>query len=179
MVCSLLSFWLAYFRTRTQLQLEILLLRKQLEIAMRSSPKLKMQRLDRMFFSVMTDLFAGWKDALLIVKPETVIKWHRQGFKMYWRWKSRHAAGRPQISQEQINLIKRIADENPLWGAPHVHGEMLKLGYDISEATVQRYMPKKTRRANGQPWKIFLQNHASQIVVLDFFTVPTVSFRIL
>jgi hypothetical protein len=81
--------------------------------------------------------------------------------------------------KSKSQLIKQMANENPLWGAPHVHGEMLKLGYDISEVTVQRYMPKKTRRASGQRWKAFLQNHASQIVALDFFTVPTVSFRIL
>jgi len=127
----------------------------------------------------MTDFFIAWKDALLIVKPETLIKWHRQGFRLYWKWKSRHELGRPKIPQEQINLIKQIANENPLWGAPHVHGELLKLGYDISESTVLRYMPRKPRRANGQRWKTFLQNHACQIVALDFFTVPTVSFRIL
>ena len=179
MIRSLLCFWLAYFRTRTQLQLEILFLRKQLEIALRSSPKLRLRRIDRVFLSVMTDLFADWKEALLIVKPETLIKWHRQGFKLYWRWKSRHGIGRPKIPQEQIDLIRQMANENSTWGAPRIHGEMLKLGFDISESSVIRYMPKKPRKGNGQRWKTFLQNHASQIVALDFFTVPTVSFRIL
>jgi hypothetical protein len=179
MVRSLLLFFLRLFTSQTQLQLEIIFLRKQLEIALRSSPKLQIRRLDRVFFSIITDLYGAWRDALLIVKPGTVIRWHRQGFRLYWSWKSRHKLGRPKIPQEQINLIKRIAHDNPLWGAPHVHGEMLKLGYDISVATVQRYMPKKTRRANGQRWNTFLENHASQIVAVDFFTVPTVSFRIL
>ena len=179
MIRSLLSFWLAYFRARTQLQLEILLLRKQLEIALRSSPKLRFRRQDRVFLSFVTNLFIGWRDALLIVQPETLIKWHRQGFKMYWTWKSRHSAGRPKIPQEQIDVIRQMASDNPSWGAPRIHGEMLKLGFDISESSVLRYMPKKSRRANRQRWKTFLQNHATQIVALDFFTVPSVSFRIL
>ena len=116
---------------------------------------------------------------MLTVKPEAVIRWHQQGYKLYWRWKSRHKNGRPQIPQEQINLIKQIAGDNPLWGAPRIHGELLKLGFDISEATVLRYMPKKLRRTTGQQWKTFLRNHSAEIISLDFFTVPTITFRLL
>src|SRR3990172_2477156 len=126
MIRSLLLFSLRLFKSQTQLQLEIVFLRKQLEIVSRSSPKLRLKNRDRLFFSVMKDLFCAWKDALLIVQSETVIKWHQQGFKLYWRWKSRHKNGRPKIPREQINLIKKIANENHLWGAPHTHGELLK-----------------------------------------------------
>jgi transposase InsO family protein len=98
---------------------------------------------------------------------------------LYWRWKSRSVLGRPKIPQEQINLIKQIANENPLWGAPRIHGEMLKLGFDISESTVLRYLPKKPQRTTGQHWKTFLKNHSAEIISLDFFVVPTISLRLL
>ena len=160
MIRSLLSLCLRFFKSRIQLQLEIIFLRKQLEIVARTSPKLRIRHFDRLFFSTMTNLFGGWKNTLLILKPETVIRWHQQGFKLYWRWKSRHKSGRPQIPQEQINLIKQMARDNPLWGAPRIHGELLKLGFDISEATVLRFMPKKPRRTTGEQWKTFLlQSH--------------------
>jgi len=178
MIRSLLSFCLGYFKSRTQLQLEIVYLRKQLEILTRTSPRPRLRPSDRFFFSVLADIFSSWKSTLLIVKPETVIRWHQQGFKLYWRWKSRSALGRPKIPQEQINLIKRMANENPLWGAPRIHGEMLKLGFDISESTVLRYLPKKPKRTTGQHWKTFLKNHSTEIVSLDFFVVPTITFKL-
>ena len=98
----------------------------------------------------MKSIFINWKDRLVIIKPATVIKWHRKGFKLYWKWNSRHHGGRPKIPEEQIDLIKQIANENPLWGVPRIHGEILKLGFDISELTVQRYVPKKDGRTSGQ-----------------------------
>lgn len=179
MIRSLLSFCVGFLKSRTQLQLENVFLRKQLEILTRTSPKLRLRPSDRFFFSVLTNFFSSWKSTLPIIKPETVIRWHQQGFKLYWRWKSRHKSGRPKIPQEQINLIKLIANDNPLWGAPRIHGELLKLGFDISEATVPRYLPKRPRRTTGQHWKTFLRNHSAEIVSLDFFTVPTITFRIL
>jgi hypothetical protein len=127
----------------------------------------------------MKSIYSKWRESLVIIKPETVIKWHRKGFKLYWRWKCRNSSGRPKIPQEQINLIKRMAKENPLWGVPHIHGEMLKLGYDISESTVLRYMPKKEGSTTGQNWKTFLKNHSSEIISIDFFCVPTISNKIL
>ena len=129
--------------------------------------------------SILTDLYDSWKQRLLIVKPETVIRWHRQGFRLYWRWKSRPVPGRPKIPQAQINLIRQMASENPLWGAPRIHGELLKLGFDISESTILRYLPKKSRRIGGQTWKTFLKNHSAEIVSLDFFVVPTMTFKLL
>jgi transposase InsO family protein len=98
---------------------------------------------------------------------------------LYWRWKSRSALGRPKIPQVQIDLIKQMANDNPLWGAPRIHGEMLKLGFDISEATVQRYIPRKPPRTTGQRWKTFLKNHSAEIVSLDFLVVPTITFKLL
>jgi transposase InsO family protein len=127
----------------------------------------------------MKRIFSNWKSNLIIIKPGTVIKWHRKGFKLYWKWKCRNNGGRPKIPQEQINLIKRMAKENPLWGVPHIHGEMFKLGFEISESTVMRYMPKKEGSTTGQNWKTFLKNHASGIISIDFLTVPTINYKIL
>jgi len=172
MIRSFLSFCLRFFTSRTQLQLEIVYLRKQLEILARTFAKPRLRPSDRFFFS-------SWKTALLIIKPETVIRWHQQGFKLYWRSKSRSALGRPRIPQEQIDPIKQIANDNPLWGAPRIHGEMLKLGFDMSESTVLRYMPKSPKRTTGQRWKTFLKNHSAEIICLDFFDVPTITFKVL
>jgi len=179
MITSILWFCLSLFKSHTQLHLEILFLRKQLEIVARTSPRLRLRPSDRFFISVLTDLFDSWKETLLIVRPETVIHWHQQGSRLYWRWKSRSIPGRPKIPHSQINLIKQVANENPLWGAPRLHGEILKLGFDISEATVQRYMPKRPQRTARQRWKTFLKNHSTHIVSVDFLVVPTITFKLL
>jgi transposase InsO family protein len=112
------------------------------------------------------------------VKPETVIRWHRKGFKLYWTSESRSRGGRPRIDVEIRSLIHRMARENPTWGAPRIHGELLKLGFEVSEATVSRYMPRR-RKPPSQSWRTFLRNHAKDLVSIDFFVVPTVTFRIL
>ena len=179
MVRSLLSFCLRILKSRTELQLEIVYLRKQLEILARSSAKPRFRPSDRFFFSTLTDVYSSWTETLLIVKPETVIRWHQRGFKLYWRWKSRSALGRPAIPHAQINLIRQMAADNPRWGAPRIHGELLKLGFDVSESTVLRYMPRKPSRTTRQRWKTFLKNHSSEIISLDFFVVPTVTFKLL
>jgi len=179
MLRSAFSFLLSLFKSHAQLHLEVLFLRKQLEIVARSSPRLRVSPSDRFFIGILTDLYDSWKDALLIVQPDTVIRWHRESFRVFWKWKSRSVAGRPKIPQEQIDLIKQMAADNPLWGAPRIHGELLKLGVDISETTVQRYMPKKAPRTTKQRWKTFLKNHSSQIVSVDFLVVPTITFRLL
>jgi hypothetical protein len=127
----------------------------------------------------MKSIFSNWKSSLIIIKPETVIKWYRKGFKLYWEWKCRNNGGRPKIPQEQINLIKQMAQDNPLWGVPHIHGEMLKLGYEISESTVMRYMPKKDGSTTNQNWKTFLKNHSSEIISIDYFCVPTISYKLI
>ena len=127
----------------------------------------------------MKDLLLNWKERIVIVKPETVIKWHRSAFKFYWRWKSKSKGGRPRINREVIDLIKQMTNENPLWGVPRIHGELKKLGYDISQSTVQRYMPKRMGRTPGQRWKTFLKNHSKEIISIDFFTVPTINFNLI
>jgi len=127
----------------------------------------------------MTNVFGSWKETLLVINPQTVIRWHKEGFRLYWRRKSRSALGRPEISQAQIDLVRQMANDNPLWGAPRIHGEMLKLGFDLSEATVQRYVPKRPQRTTRQRWKTFLKNHSVEIISLDFFVVPTITFKLL
>jgi hypothetical protein len=112
------------------------------------------------------------------VKPETVLSWHRQGFRVYWAWKSRHRSGRPAVPTQIRQLIRTMSVANPIWGAPRIHGELLKLGINISEATVSRYIRKKVKPPS-QTWRSFLANHAGQLVSVDFFTVPTVWFQIL
>jgi hypothetical protein len=167
------------FKNKIQLVLEVIVLAKQLEIYQRTDPKLNIKRTDRIFFSLMKDLLSNWKERLFIVKPDTVIKWHRSAFKFYWRLKSKRKGGRPKVSREVIALIKQMANENPDWGAPRIHGELMKLGFNICESTVQRYMPKKRNRNNSQSWKAFLQNHSKEIISIDFLTVPTVNFKLL
>src|ERR1035438_8783868 len=179
MLKSLLLFLRKSFTTNLQLKLEIIFLTKQLEIYQRTDPKLKISRIDRMFFSLMMDWLSNWKERLFIVKPETVIKWHRTAFRIFWRWKSQYKGGRPKISREVIALIKQMANENPDWGAPRIHGELMKLGFNICESTVQRYMLKKGKRNNGQNWKTFLKNHSKEIISIDFLTVPTINFKLL
>jgi len=117
---------------------------------------------------------------LLIVKPDTVVRWHRSGFRFYWRMLCRHRPGRPKLTLEVRKLIRQMAVENPTWGAPKMHGELLKLGFDISERTVSRYLARLTRRGDpSQHWLTFLKNHREVIAAMDFFTVPTATFRIL
>jgi putative transposase len=179
MLKSLLLLLRRSIKTRTQLILENIFLAKQLEIDQRTDPKLKIKKSDRLFFGLMMDLLSNWKERIFIVKPETVIKWHRSAFKFYWRWKSKSKGGRPKVTREVINLIKQIANENPSWGAPRIHGELKKLGFNLSESTVQRYMSKKGKRNNGQNWKTFLKNHSKDIISIDFLTVPTINFKLM
>jgi len=130
------------------------------------------------FWDVLSGLWPGWRRALFIVQPETVIRWHRRGFRYYWKWKSRPILpGRPRVTPEVQDLIRQMSLANPLWGAPHIHGEMLKLGIDISQASVSKYMVKPDRPPS-QSWRTFLVNHARDTISIDFFTVPTASFRV-
>ena len=131
-----------------------------------------------MLWGWLSRLWNGWRSALVIVKPETVIAWHRKGFRLYWQWKSRHPRGRPSVSREVINLIRKMSMANPRWGAPHIHGEQLKLGFELSETTVAKYMIRH-RKPPLQTWRTFLANHPNESVSADFFVVPTVFFRML
>ena len=174
--------WLALvglFRSRASLLAEILVLRHQLNIQRRRLPRrYAFSAKDRLTFAVLYWLAPTVRNALAIVKPETVIKWHRAGFKSYWHWKSRRGGGRPVVPLETRELIREISIVNPLWGAPRIHGELLKLGIDIGQTSVAKYMIRR-RGPPSQGWKTFLHNHADGIAAMDFFVVPTISFGLL
>src|SRR6202165_410679 len=174
---SVLAALRVFVRSRSDTALEVLALRQQVAVLKRQRPRPTVTRLDRFFWTTLRQLWPRWSDVLLIVKPETVVRWHRAGFRLYWRWRSRHRGGRPRISEEIRTLIRRLAAENADWGAPRIHGELLKLGFDVSERSVARYLRRVPRR--GDPaaarWSAFLANHREAIVACDFFTVPTLT----
>ena len=164
--------WCAFielFRSRASLQAEILTLRHQLNVLRRKSPqRLTFSGIDRLVFAGLYRLAPGVLDALKIVRPETVIRWHRAGFRAYWRWKSRLRGGRPKIPLEIRRLIREMSLANPLWGAPQIHGELLKLGIDVGQTTVAKYMVRG-RRPPSQGWKTFLHTHADGVASMDLF----------
>ena len=167
------------FRSRASLEAENLALRQQLNVLQRKIPKRRVfGRIDRLIFVVLYRLFPGILDHLTIVQPETVLRWHRAGFRQFWRWKSRNRGGRPKVPVEVRRLIKNMSRANPLWGAPRIYGELLKLGIDIGQTSVAKYMIKH-RRPPSQGWKTFLRNHAHGIASIDLFVVPTATFRML
>jgi putative transposase len=165
-------------RTHRELALENLALRQQLAVCKARQPRPRLTEIDRLFWVLLSRLWTGWRHSLLVVRPETVIGWHRRGFGRYWAWKSRRRSGRPAVDAEVRNLIRRMSRANPLWGAPRIHGELLKLGITVSQATVSKYMARP-RRPPSQAWRTFLKNHASELIALDFFMVPTATFRVL
>ncbi len=130
-----------------------------------------------MFWVLLSRICSGWRASIHIVQAETVVRWHRHGFRYYWRWKS-HCRGRPKIDPEIRDLIRRMCRANPFWGAPRIHGELLKPGINVSEATVCKYMVRR-RGPPSQTWRTFLDNHVKELIALDFFTVPTATFRVL
>ena len=167
------------FKTRAQLEAEIVLLRHQLNVLRRrvaSKPKLAVA--DRLLFVWLYRLFPSVLSAVAIVQPDTIIRWHRTGFRLYWRWKSRSRGGRPKIPVEIRRLIREMSLANRLWGAPRIHGELLKIGIEVAQSTVAKYMAKGGR-GRSQTWKTFLHNHASGIAAMDFLVVPTVGFKLL
>src|SRR5437588_12344948 len=179
-ILSLFSSARQAFQTRAALQAEILALRRQLLVLQRSSRshRLRLSRADRFLWVWLARLWSGWRLALLIVKPETVIAWHRKGFGLYRKWKSRHREGRTSVSVEVIDLIRRMSLANPGWGAPRIHGELLKLGFELSQATVAKYLVRH-RKPRSQNWRTFLINHMQSLVSAVFSVVPTSTFRLL
>ncbi|MEE8138336.1 MAG: helix-turn-helix domain-containing protein [Thermoanaerobaculia bacterium] len=159
-------------RTRRDLVLENLALRHQLAVLTRSDRRPRFRQSDRLLWVWLRRLWDGWRDSLVLVHPATVARWHREGFRRYWSRKSRRRPGRPRLDPELRSLIRRMASANPLWGAPRIHGELLKLGIELSERTVSRWTPKK-RKPPSQTWRTFLENHLGELVSVDFFTVPT------
>jgi putative transposase len=179
-ILALVAALRVFLRSRSDTALEILALRQQLAVLKRKRPRPQLNRRDRFFWTILRRFWSGWADALIIVQPATVVGWHRAGFRLYWRWRSRPRGGRPKIAEEIRGLIRRLAEENPDWGAPKIHGELQKLGFIISERTVGRYLRRLLRRGDpGKRWLAFLRNHREAIVALDFFTVPTITFRLL
>jgi hypothetical protein len=171
---------LAIFARRADLILENLALRQQLAVLQRRHPRPRRRASDRAFRIVLRRWWPRSKEAFAIVQPETVIRWHREGFRRYWRWKSRRRAGRPSTMAEIRTLVRRLAAENPTWGAPRIHGEIQKLGLAVSERTVSRYMPRRPVGPEArQRWQTFLSNHREVIAAIDFLTVPTATLRIL
>ena len=179
MVVSLLHSFRFLVRSRASLHLEIIALRHQLAVVNRSRrPRNRLTAADRMLWAWLSRAWRGGRSAVHIVKPATVIAWHRRGFRLFWTWKSRQRTGRPGVPPEVRTLIQELSDANPLWGAPRIHGELQKLGISVSQSTVAKYM-RRHPRPPSQAWRTFLTNHASQIIAADLFVVPTVTFRLL
>jgi hypothetical protein len=180
LITAFLAAIRVFFCSRVDTSLEVLALRQQVAVLKRKRPRPSLNRLDRFFWTTLRHIWRRWSDVLVIVKPETVVGWHRAGFRLYWRWRSRPRGGRPKVSVEIRTLIRRMAAENADWGAPKIHGELLKLGVEVSERTVARYLQRLRRRGDpAKHWLAFLANHREVIVAFDFFTVPTLTFQLL
>ncbi len=166
-------------KSRKRLEAENLALRHQVTVLCRSMPRrLPLRGTDRFLFVWLYRRWPGVLDSIVVVKPDTVVRWHRLGFKAFWRWKSRGHAGRPRLSKEIEELIREVSLANPLWGAPRIHGELLKVGINVPQSTVAKYMAKR-QRPPSQSWKTFLKNDVDGIASIDLFVVPTVGFRLL
>ena len=161
------------------LALENFALRQQLIVFKRLHPRPQLHHRDRLFWAWLSRIWSSWRESLIIVRPETVIGWHRQAFSFFWtKISHRKGAGRPPVSSHVRALIKQMSEANPTWGAPRIHGELLKLGIRISERSVSRLMPQQ-RKPPSQTWRTFLDNHIKEMVAIDFCTVPTATFRVL
>ena len=178
-IVALLHSIPALFRSRKEQVVVELALRQQLATYAHTRPRPKLTPLDRAFWVALFRFWPRWKEVLVIVKPDTVVRWHRKGFQLYWRWISKRGPGRPPVSMELQELIRRFAAENG-WGARKVHAELGRLGFTMSLATVSRYLPKSVPDPGKQQrWMTFLRNHKDGITAMDFFVVPTVRFRLL
>ena len=173
----LLTMFISLFKSKSRLEAENAALRHQLIVLqrkLRGRPQLTNG--DRWFFIQLYRWFPSILNTITIIQPKTLVRWHRAGFRRYWRWKSRAVGGRPQIDADLRALIRRMSIENRLWGAPHIHGELLKLGFELAQSSVAKYMVK---RPPSQGWRTFLRNHAPDIAAMDLFVVPTIGFNLL
>jgi transposase InsO family protein len=180
---GLLRFVLAVLasplKSKSRLEAENAALRHQLIVLRRKvRGRARLSNNDRWFFVQLYRWFPSILEVLTIIRPETLVRWHRAGFRRYWRWKSRSRGGRPQIEADLRKLIRRMSMENPLWGAPRIHGELLKLGFELAQSSVAKYMVNR-RGSPSQGWWTFLHNHAPDIAAMDLFVVPTISFDLL
>ena len=179
LICIVLAVLASPFKSKSRLEAENAVLRHQLMVLQRKvRGRAHLTNNDRWFFVQMYRWFPSILKVLTIIEPETLVRWHRAGFRRYWRWKSRSRGGRPQIDVELRALIRQMSMENLLWGAPRIHGELLKLGFEVAQSSVAKYMVKR-RGPPSQGWKTFLLNHAPDIAAMDLFVVPTIGFRLL
>src|SRR5512133_2165406 len=176
-ILLLATFIADLVKSRRRLEVENLFLRHQLNVALQRAPqRLRLRASDRALMVWMTRMRPSLLGLTRVVQPATVLRWHRCGLRAYWRWKSRARPGRPRVERELRDLIRRMSEENPLWGAPRIHGELLKLGFKLAESTVSKYMMRR-RGPPSQTWRTFLRNHADGIASVDFLIVPTLTFE--
>ena len=175
----ILGLFASLFKSRANLEAEVLILRQQINVLRRRMPKRPdLNNTDRFLFVWLYRLFPSVLGAVAIVRPETIVRWHRAGFRAYWRRRSRNPVGRPKVSAELRTLIGEMSRANTLWGAPRIHVELLKLGFEVAQSTVTRYMCRRWRPPS-QGWRTFLTNHADGIAAIDLFVLPTIAFEIL
>ena len=177
-IIHLLATFIAdLFKSPRRLEVENLFLRHQLNVALRRAPqRVRLRAGDRALMVWMTRMWPSLLGLTRVVQPATILRGHRCGFRAYWRWKSRARPGRPRVERELRDLIRRMSEENPLWGAPRIHGELLKLGFQVAESTVSKYMTRR-RGPPSQTWRTFLRNHAEAIAAIDLCVVPTLTFE--
>ena len=180
LVCFLLTLLASLFKSRSRLEAENAALRQQLTVLQRKvRGRAQLTNSDRLFFIQLYRWFPSILKAMRIVRPDTLVRWHRAGFRRYWRWKSRNPGGRPHIDAGLRALIRRMSIENVLWGAPRIHGELLKLGFAVAQSTVAKYMARVDGSPSGQNWATFLRNHLPYVAAMDLFVVPTIGFNLL
>jgi transposase InsO family protein len=179
LLCFLLALLTSPFRSKSRLEAENAALRHQLAVLRRKvRGRLEFTNGDRWFFVQLYRWFPSVLKAIAIIRPETLVRWHRAGFRRYWRWKSRSSGGRPQIDGGLRALIRQMSADNPLWGAPRIHGELLKLGFEVAQSSVAKYMVKRCGPPS-QGWLTFLRNNSPEIAAMDLFVVPTIGFDLL
>ena len=180
LLVALLAALRSFVQSRLELEAEVLALRHQLAVLQRQAPRRpRLGRADRLLWVLLSRLWPNWRGTIQIVTPDTVVRWHRRGFALYWWWKSRpRRAGRPAVAADVRALIRQMHTANPLWGAPRIHGELQKLGFTLSQTTMAKYLGRRDR-PRSPTWCTFLANHVSQLASVDFFTVPTATFRVL
>src|SRR3984893_19327238 len=179
LLCFVLAVLASEFESKLRLEAENAVLRHQLNVLRRRRHgRVRLTNSDRLFFIRLYRWFPSILKVLTIIRPETLVRWHRAGFRRYWHWKSRRRGGRPQVQTELRVLIRQMSVENPLWGAPRIHGELLKLGFEVAQSSVAKYMAKR-HGPPSQEWRTFLRNHAPDIGAMDLFVAPTIGFDLL
>lgn len=179
LVFAVLRSLVSGFHARRNLVLENLALRHQLLVLNRAVKAPTLRNSDRLFWAALCAMWSRWTKVLVIVQPQTVVRWHQAGFRLFCRWRSRGRSGRTPKDRALIELFRRMWQANPTWGSPRIRAELAKLGLQVSAATIRKYRPKGERGPPSQTWRALLRNHTQQLIAVDFFTVPTITFRVL